>query len=168
MDIISIIDNLRYMANGYNPITREKCSERDTLCNEDVQEMLHKILVYLRSQKTHTVIKFRNVAVLSHENQTLTRIAEHLTDYTNYTTNELLKMIRDYLIKIGYLKFRMLNGKLRSYATKLGEENGLRNIKSNPDKVIKYNVVEYTLSAQKFIISRIEDIIENYNDNHLF
>ena len=168
------------MANGINPLTNEIVPDNDLINNIrisrclfyvnnilgeilDTDEQKHrknKKIPFNLNKETLNNFEYSNTPI------TISAITKELNKLN--TNSEMSKLktthITNWLINIGILLEKKINGKKYKFPTETGKSIGLY-IEERIGYNGEYYIVEYPKQSQEFIIKNFEHLIEYINKN---
>lgn len=160
------INVLKYLANGINYYTGEKCLSDSILNDPNIRRTLFSICNLLQSNNGNKVKFIAPPDIIEnfqYENElNLTQIIDKLSIMypTMYKANR--KLIVKALINKGLLKQETdKNGRINTIATEVAELYGIYNVQKYTNYYhYPYNVVMYNENGQRFILSILKN---NFN-----
>ena len=174
------MNNIQFLiklADGYNPITNEKCKDDEVLRNPDVVAKLRKIIAELQNKtsiKKQKKVKIENfkynpkmaeLVKIEEPFLTIQPFAKNIAKATSVGYTVIQRRVQDYLTDLGDLEVRPDpddDNKLKKYATVQGERNGLVNQTNKAASTGKpYHTLQYTTEGQKYVISLLPEILKN-------
>ncbi len=168
---------IKLLANGIDPLTDTDLpndtiinNERISKCLTYVAEILEQVMEnpkFLNYRKTNT--KFclsRSEIDKIHLSETPIPISEIIRRINEVKPDHMRKMSRraisSWLIENDYLKLVEINEANHKRPTEIGETLGI-NVETREHAYGPYIIVLYTNEAQKFILDKLEEIIEYSN-----
>ena len=164
------IEFLKWIAKGFNPYTGEKFSNEDILRNPDVVARLYELAIELsefKNKPNRDKVKaykvdaeiIQAIQIIEPET-TISYVAANIAIATLLGKTMIMKKIREYLVANGYLEYLPEgNDKSNKRATALGESIGIKNVQKTSQLGTVYTNVYYNVEAQKFIISKLPEIL---------
>lgn len=160
------IEFLEHIVKGYNPITAERIPESDLLraCDivgrlEDLVRELKKDYDIVTGKVAPSVSTRPNIEVAP--NLTISEIAKNIDKVFRLGTNKIRDKITDFLLQENFLILRDCKGKTTKYATEKGKALGIVNENRISSKGQSYNAVVYSVEAQEYILSKLQEILNS-------
>ena len=172
------MDNFEFLesiANGYSPITGEKFADGDILLNPEVALRLFKLVRELKTEEEILKVNLKNTFVYTPDiNEGIiikdriksSEFAANIKNAIKLVKNvEVLNTraihikINKFLSKQGILEPVSLN---RFLVSDMGEEKGFYTEIEPEKSEIDRTKVFLTIDAQQYILSNLEEILNNY------